>query len=42
MRKLFMILMGVIILYLSSIILRERMTPITTHFPVKRLGEELT
>jgi hypothetical protein len=42
MRKLFMILMGVIILYLSSIIFRERMTPIITHFPVKRLGEELS
>lgn len=41
MRKLLMILMGVIILFLSSIIYRERMTPVTTHFPVKRLGEEL-
>jgi len=35
-----MILVGVIILYLSSIIYRERVTPVTTHFPVKRLGEE--
>lgn len=41
MRKLLMILVGVIILFLSSIIYRERITPVTTHFPVKRLGEEL-
>jgi len=41
MRKLLMILVGVIVLYLSSIIYRERATPVTTHFPVKRLGEEL-
>ncbi|MBN1274244.1 MAG: hypothetical protein JXB26_18430 [Candidatus Aminicenantes bacterium] len=42
MRKLIMILMGVIILFLSSIIYRERITPVTTHFPVKRLGKELS
>lgn len=35
-----MILVGVIILYLSSIIYRERVTPVTAHFPVKRLGED--
>jgi hypothetical protein len=40
MRKLLMILVGVIILYSSSIIHRERVTPVTTNFPVKRLGEE--
>lgn len=35
-----MTLMAVIILYLSSIIYRERVTPVTTNFPVKHLGEE--
>ena len=40
MRKLLKVLVGVIILYLSSIIHRERVTPVTTNFPVKRLGEE--
>ncbi len=41
MRKLLVILVGVITLYLSSIIYRERVTPVTTNFPVKLLGEEL-
>jgi len=40
MKKLIIILAGVIILYLSSIIYRERMKPVTIHFPVKHLGEE--
>jgi hypothetical protein len=40
MRKLLMVLAGVVILYLSSVIYREKVTPITTHFPVKNLGEE--
>jgi hypothetical protein len=31
MRKLFMVLAGVIILYLSSIIHREKVTPVTTN-----------
>jgi len=35
-----MILGAVIILYLSSIIYRERVTPVTTNFPVRRLEEE--
>ncbi|RLE00361.1 MAG: hypothetical protein DRJ11_11825 [Candidatus Aminicenantes bacterium] len=40
MRKLLIILIGVIILYLSSIIYREKTTPVTTTFPLKHLGEE--
>ncbi|MDW7761718.1 MAG: hypothetical protein SCM96_13920 [Acidobacteriota bacterium] len=40
MRKLFMVLTGVVILYLSSLVYREKVIPITTHFPAKRLGEE--
>jgi len=41
MKKLFRVLAGVIILCLSSIIYREHVTPITTHFPVRSLGEEI-
>jgi hypothetical protein len=40
MKRLLMVLAGVIILYLSSIIYRKNITPITTHFPTKSLGEE--
>lgn len=40
MKKLITILMGVIILFLSSVIYRERITPLTTHFPVKHFGED--
>lgn len=35
-----MILVGVIILYLSSIIYREKTAPLTTNFPLKHLGKE--
>jgi hypothetical protein len=35
-----MILAGVAILYSSSIIYRERVTPVTTHSPVKSLRKE--
>lgn len=40
MRKLLVISVGIIIIFLSSVIYRERMTPITTHFPIKFFGEE--
>jgi hypothetical protein len=40
MKKLHIVLAGVIILFLGSIIYRKNITPITTHFPTKSLGEE--
>lgn len=40
MKKILYILVGVIVLYLSSIIYRERLTPITARFPVERLGKD--
>lgn len=40
MRKLLIILVGVIVLYLSSVIYREKTTPITANFPLERLGKE--
>jgi hypothetical protein len=40
MKKFLYILVGVIIVYLSSIVYRERVTPITARFPVERLGKD--
>jgi len=40
MRKLVYILVGVIVLYLLSVIYRERLTPVLIRFPVEEQGEE--
>lgn len=40
MKKLIIIFVAVFIIYLISIIYRERERPITTDFPLERLGEE--
>ncbi|GEM_PF-5473831 len=41
MKKLLFILAGTIILFLSSLIYREKVTPITVNFPIKQLEQEL-
>jgi hypothetical protein len=40
MKKLLFILAGTIILFLSSLIYREKVTPITVNFPIKQLEQE--
>ncbi|HAV41805.1 MAG TPA: hypothetical protein DCW97_05280 [Acidobacteria bacterium] len=40
MKKLLFILTGVVILFLSSLIYREKVTPITTNFPIGQLEQE--